>query len=308
MKSTMQRTTPRGALLSLALLSLASLALPVAAQQDFSKVEIQTIKVTDGIYMLTGAGGNLGVCSGEDGIFLIDDQYAPLTEKIRAAIGKISQDPIRFVLNTHWHGDHTGGNENLGKSGTLIVAHDNVRQRMSTEQFIKFFGSKSEPSPKVALPVVTFNDTITLHLNGEEIHAFHVPPAHTDGDSAVYFRKANVIHMGDLYFAGMYPFIDGSSGGDISGMILAADKVLELINEETKVIPGHGALSNRAELASYREMLATVRDRVAKLVAAGKSAEEIVAAKPTADLDAVWGQGFIKPDQFVGIVLDALRD
>jgi len=308
MKSTMQRTTPRGALLSLALLSLASLALPVAAQQDFSKVEIQTIKVTDSIYMLTGAGGNLGVCSGEDGIFLIDDQYAPLTEKIRAAIGKISQDPIRFVLNTHWHGDHTGGNENLGKSGTLIVAHDNVRQRMSTEQFIKFFGSKSEPSPKVALPVVTFNDTITLHLNGEEIHAFHVPPAHTDGDSAVYFRKANVIHMGDLYFAGMYPFIDGSSGGDISGMILAADKVLELINEETKVIPGHGALSNRAELASYREMLATVRDRVAKLVAAGKSAEEIVAAKPTADLDAVWGQGFIKPDQFVGIVLDALRD
>ncbi len=303
MKSLIQRTIPRGALLTVALL-----ALPVAAQQDFSKVEITTVEVAGGIYMLTGAGGNLGVCSGEDGIFLIDDQYAPLTEKIQAAVAKISQDPIRFVLNTHWHSDHTGGNENLGKSGTLIVAHDNVRQRMSTEQFIKFFGGKTEPSPKVALPVVTFNDTITLHLNGDEIHAFHVPPAHTDGDSAVYFRKANVIHMGDLYFAGMYPFIDGSSGGDISGMIFAADKVLELINEETKVIPGHGALSNRAELASYREMLATVRDRVAKLVAAGKSPEEIVAAKPTADLDAVWGQGFIKPDQFVGIVLDALHD
>lgn len=283
------------------------LSVPAVAQQDFSGVEIQTIEVTQGIHMLVGAGGNIGVCSGEDGVFLIDDQYAPLTEKIRAAVGKISQQPIRFLLNTHWHGDHTGGNENMGKAGVLIVAHDNVRQRMSTEQFIKFFGSKTEPSPKAALPVVTFNDTVTLHLNGDEIRATHVPPAHTDGDSFVYFRNANVLHTGDLYFAGMYPFIDSGSGGDISGMILAADTMLEIIDDETKVIPGHGPLSNRAELASYRQMLSTIRDRVAKLVAEGKTPEEVATAKPTTDFDETWGQGFIKPEQFVSLVLDTLH-
>src|SRR6185503_12175274 len=198
----------------------------LAQQQDFSKVEVKSQKVAEGLYMLQGAGGNIGLSVGADAAFLVDDQYAPLTPKITAAVKALTDKPIKFVLNTHWHGDHTGGNENLGTAGTLIVAHDNVYRRMSTEQFITFFNEKVAASPKVALPVITFNDTLTFHLNGDDLHAFHVPPAHTDGDSIVHFRKADVIHMGDTFFNGMYPFIDVDSGGGIEGMIGAADKVL----------------------------------------------------------------------------------
>ncbi|MDH3600750.1 MAG: MBL fold metallo-hydrolase, partial [Candidatus Tectomicrobia bacterium] len=169
----------------------------IQAQRDFSKVEIGTTQLADGLYMLTGAGGNIGVSVGQDGLFLIDDQFAPLSDKIMAALKKLSEGPIRFVLNTHWHGDHTGGNENMGHAGAVIVSHDNVRKRLSTEQFIKAFDRKVPPSPPGALPVVTFPESVTLHLNGETIHAFHVDPAHTDGDSVVHFRNANVIHAGD---------------------------------------------------------------------------------------------------------------
>ena len=239
---------------------------------------------------------------GVDAAFLIDDQYAPLTPKVKAAVAALTSKPVRFVLNTHWHLDHTGGNKDLGESGTLIVAHENVRKRMTTEQFLEAFGMKVPPADPAALPVVTFNDTVTFHLNGEEIYAFHVPPAHTDGDCIVQFRKANVLHGGDTFFNGMYPFIDLSSGGSVDGMIAAADRMLALAGEGTKIIPGHGPLGTKADLKAYRDMLATSRDRVAALVKAGKTLEQVMAAKPLADLDAKWGQGFLKADPFVSIL------
>jgi glyoxylase-like metal-dependent hydrolase (beta-lactamase superfamily II) len=253
-----------------------------------------------------GAGGNIGVSAGPDGVFLIDDDWAPLTPKIKAAVAALGPQPIRFILNTHWHPDHTGGNENLGEAGALIVAHDNVRKRMSTEQFIELMGMKVPPSGLRALPVVTFDQSVTLHLNGDEIQAFHVPPAHTDGDAVVYFRKANVVHMGDLYFTGMYPFVDLSSNGSFEGVIAAADRVLALVDDRARVISGHGPVGSRGDLKAYRDMLATVRDRVKPMVQAGRTAEQIAAARPTADLDARWGQGFMKPDVFLGIVVKSL--
>lgn len=282
-------------------------AVPLAAQQDFSGVEIQAQKVAEGLYMMTGAGGNLGVSVGEDGVFLVDDQYAPLTDKIRAAVKEISDGEIRFVINTHWHGDHTGGNENLGKSGTVIVAHDNVRERMSMEQFLALGNRKVPPSPKAALPVITYEEAVTFHLNGQTIHAFHVPPAHTDGDSVVHFKEAGVVHMGDLFFNGMYPFIDTNAGGNIDGMIGAADKVLAMTDGATRIIPGHGPLTDREGLSAYRDMLVQVRDAVKALVDAGKTRDEVVAAKPTAPLDEVWGQGFMKADMFTGFVFDGMK-
>jgi glyoxylase-like metal-dependent hydrolase (beta-lactamase superfamily II) len=277
------------------LLAAASCALA----QDFSKVEVQATKLNDTTYMLTGAGGNMGLSVGEDAVFLIDDQYAPLTDRINAAIAQITPKPVKFVLNTHWHGDHAGGNENLGKAGVLILAHDNVRKRMSSEQFIELMKMTVKPSPKVALPIVTFASSMSFHLNGEEIRALHMPRAHTDGDAIVQFMASDVIHMGDIYFAGMYPFIDTSSGGTPEGLIAACDQALALATDKTKIIPGHGPLSNKAALKAYRDMVATVTARVKEGVAAGKKAEEIAAGGATKDFDEKWGKGFINPAKFV---------
>ncbi len=287
-------------------LSLGLLTIPTIAKSqqeiDFDKVEIKTIPVKEGIYMLMGEGGNIGVSVGEDGIFLIDDQFAPLTEKIKTALSQISDRPIRFLINTHWHFDHTGGNENLGSSGVIIVGHDNVRKRLSVEQFIEAINMKIPPLSSEGLPIITFNDTVTFYLNKNTINVAHVEPAHTDGDSIIHFKEMNVFHAGDTYFNGMYPFIDTSSGGSITGMIAATNHILSMCNAETKIIPGHGELSNCEELATYRNMLETVKMRVETAIAKGSSKEEFINSKPTADLDETWGKGLLKPEQFLDIV------
>jgi glyoxylase-like metal-dependent hydrolase (beta-lactamase superfamily II) len=286
--------------ITLALVLGASAA--VYAQRDFSKVEVKSERLAGNVHMLTGAGGNVGVCAGPDGMLLVDDQYAELSEKIRAALAKISDRPLRFVLNTHWHGDHSGGNENMAAAGALLLAHENVRKRMSTPQETPTFNRKVEASPAAALPVVTFTDTVSFHLNGEEIVAYHVARAHTDGDAVVFFRKANVVHMGDCFWNGNYPFIDVASGGSIGGMIEAVEAVLAQVGPQTKIIPGHGQLGDRAALAKFRDVLVGSRDRVRELATSGKSLAEIQAAKPTADWDADWGKAFIKPDKWIEFV------
>lgn len=289
-----------------AVAALLAAAPALAQQQDFSKVEVKAEKVAEGVYMLTGAGGNMGLSVGKSGTYLIDDQYAPLSEKILAAIRAITPDPVRFVVNTHWHGDHTGGNESLGKAGAVLVAHENVRRRMSKEHFMAAFNRTVPPSPQGALPVVTFTDAVTFHWNGDEIRVYHVAPAHTDGDSIIHFVEADVVHMGDVFFNGGYPFIDTSSGGKVDGVIAAADRVLAGISEKTRIIPGHGPLATKADLQAYRDVVKEARDRIAKLKAEGKTRDEVVAAKPTADLDAKWGGGFMKGDTFTGLAYDSL--
>lgn len=282
------------------------LAAPAAAQQDLSKVEIQAHKLSDSVYMLMGAGGNMGLSVGED-VFLIDDQFAPLTGRIEAAIRKLSPKPVKFVLNTHWHFDHTGGNENLGKAGALIVAHENVRKRMSVEGFIEFLGMRLKAEPRQALPVVTFTRDVTFHLNDDEIYVYHVPNAHTDGDAVVHFRKSDVVHMGDTFFNRIYPFIDSSSGGSVEGVIAAVDRVLQLAGEGTKIIPGHGPLATRADLRAYRDMLSSVSGRIREHLRAGRSLAEVIDARPTAEFDAIWGKGFLNAQRFVEMLYKNLQ-
>ena len=280
---------------------------PAATQPpDFSAVEIKAEKVTDGVFMLTGRGGNIGVSVGSDGVFLIDDQFAPLTDKIKAAVATLSDKPVRFLLNTHWHGDHVGGNENFGKAGVSIIAHDNARRRLSTDQFNALSGRTTPALPYAALPVITFSDTLTFHMNGDSVVAFHVPPAHTDGDAIVRFTKANVVHMGDCLFNGRYPVIDVAAGGSIDGLIAAAERVLPTLDAQTKIIPGHGPLCDRAGLERFRDMLKTVRDKVRPMVKAGKTADEVAAARPTAALDAAWSADSAAAARFVKVVYSGM--
>ncbi len=290
-----------------ALLFTVGAATPALAQ-DFSKVEIKAEKLNATTWMLVGAGGNMGLSVGEDAVFLVDDQYAPLAPKIKAAIAAITAKPVKFVLNTHFHFDHTGGNEALGKEGALIVAHDNVRRRLNADQLISFVGSTApQPaSPKVALPVITVPGAISFHINGEEVNAFHVANAHTDGDLIVHFKGGDIVHMGDVFFNGSYPFIDAGSGGSPLGMIAAFDRVLALAGAQTKIIPGHGPLADKAALQRTRDMLSTLVARIQAERRAGKTDEQIRNAKPTADYDEAWGKGFIKPEQFVQLVLNGL--
>lgn len=279
-------------------------------QAEQAEVTFIMTEVTQGIYMLKGQGGNIGLSVGADGVFMIDDQYAPLTDGIRAEIAKITDQPVRFLINTHWHGDHTGGNESLRGTGTVIVAHDNVRKRMSTDQVMEFFKREMPASPVGALPVITFDSAVSFHLNGEEVRAIHMPRAHTDGDAIVYFTRSNVIHAGDIAWTSGYPFIDIGSGGSINGMVAGLDQILSLSNENTKIIPGHGPgpIQSPDDLRPYRTMLATVRDRVAVMIAQGKTLEEVQAAGPSAEFDELWGNGFINPENFVReIYLDLTR-
>jgi len=275
-------------------------ALPAAGQQDDS---IETEVVREGsIYMLVGRGGNIGLSIGEDGAFLVDDKFAPMTDEIRAAVAGLTDDEVEFVVNTHWHGDHVGGNENFGEAGSLIVAHENVRKRMNPRAFRDLVG-RSEQAPPAALPVITFTDAVTFHWNGDDIRAFHVEHAHTDGDAVIHFPENDVLHMGDTFFNGTYPFIDVESGGSIHGVIAAAQRALELSGPGTRIIPGHGPLAGPDDLRAYHRMLRSVRDRVQGMIDEGRTLREVVEAGPSARFDAEWGgSDFMPPDRFACLV------
>lgn len=277
-------------------------------EPDWSKVEVKVVPVAGGVSMLIGEGGNIGVTSGKDGIFLVDDQFEPLLPKIRAAVKTLGEGPIRFVVNTHFHGDHTGSNAKLYQSGAVIIAHENVRKRLGLERINPGTKERTPPKPPEAWPLVTYANGVKLYLNGDELEVTHVARAHTDGDSIIRFRKANVVHMGDTFFNGNYPFIDIDSGGSIDGIVSAADVVLPTIDEKTRIIPGHGPLGTKADLQNYRNVMATIRDRVKALVAQGKTLDQAIAAKPTAQWDATWGKGFMTPDVFVSFVYRSLTE
>ncbi len=295
-------------------LIMASLIAPVWAQRDwsaaeletFSAVEIAAVRVSDGVYMLAGSGGNIGLSVGEDGVFIIDDQWAPLSEKIMAAIAEITDADIEFLVNTHYHDDHTGGNEALGAAGALIIAHDNVRARMSTDQFRAIFNHSFPARPAGALPIVTFSDEMTFHWNGDTIRAIHVAPAHADGDTILHFQNANVIHTGDTYLNGLYPFIDVGSGGDINGIIAAGYRALAIADENTAIIPGHGPLSDAAGLTAWLEIIKVTRGRMQSLIDQGMSEDEALAARPTAEFDEQFGSGFISPENYNRLLYQSL--
>jgi glyoxylase-like metal-dependent hydrolase (beta-lactamase superfamily II) len=248
----------------------------------------------------------MALCIGQDGAFLVDSDYAPMSDKVQAAIAELDSQPVEFLFNTHWHFDHTGGNEAFGKGETLIVAHANVRRHLASDQFITIIDREVPASPAAALPKLTFSDSLTFHLNGEEIFIFHPPLAHSDGDGVVHFRRANVIHTGDIFFNFGYPFIDVSHGGTIDGMIAAVQAILLLCDGETKIIPGHGPLANKEDLQRYRNLLQEFRDIVAAEKAAGKDLPTIQAEAPTARLDAEWGGKIFPPDLFTEMVFTTL--
>lgn len=293
-------------LLASSALTLSACSQSNAQETDrFAAVEIKAQPLGEGIAVLFGAGGNIGVSYGPDGTVLIDDQFAPLTPKIQAAIADLGAEPVKYLINTHWHGDHTGGNENFGKAGALIMAHDHVRERMLG---IQSSGRGNDPaSPAEALPTVTYHDGLKLHLNGDEVHVKHMKHAHTDGDSIVFWKKANVLHMGDLYFNKVtLPFIDLNSGGNARGVLAAAEAALTMVDDETKIIPGHGPMATKADLMAYRDMMKTVIGLVETAQSDGKTLEEVQAMKPAAKWD-VNPDGFIKGDAFVEAVYKSLK-
>ncbi|MCI0487777.1 MAG: MBL fold metallo-hydrolase [Blastocatellia bacterium] len=268
------------------------------AQQDFSQVQMKSTHVAGNVYMLEGAGGNIGVSVGPDGILIVDDQFAPLADKIRASLKKLGEGKLKFVLNTHWHNDHTGGNEEFGPEAP-IIAHDNVRKRLATEQ--KVFGRVFPPSPKEALPVITFDHSLAVHFNGEEIRAMHYPHGHTDGDSIIFFTGSNVVHMGDDFFSGMFPFVDLDSGGDVEGLTKNIEDVIKKLPAGVKIIPGHGPVSTIDDLKLYHRMLVETTGVVRKRMSEGKTLNQIK-AEGLPDAWKSWGNGFIKTDQWIELI------
>lgn len=273
-----------------------------ASAQNYDTVQIKTYKLTESIYMLEGDGGNIGLITGKDGSVIIDDQFAPLSEKIKNAIKKVTDASVRFVINTHFHGDHVGGNENFGKDGAIIVAQSNSRLRMTTDQFNAIFKSTQKAAPYDALPKVTFGDSVTLHLNGETLQVMHIKNAHTDGDAIICFKESNVIHTGDVFVRYGLPFIDQEHGGSIDGMIAGVDVILNIANDNTKIIPGHGAIATKKDVAEYKNMLVTVRNRIADGIKQGKTLDDIMAMNPTKEYTA----GFDR-SAFIMLVYDSLK-
>jgi glyoxylase-like metal-dependent hydrolase (beta-lactamase superfamily II) len=281
---------------------------PGPVPQDWDKIQVKAVPVTGGIHMIVGPGGNIGILPGRDGVLLIDSAFPQLHDKIVAALAPLAGGGrVRFVLNTNWHYDHALGNELFRKDGAVVVGHVTCVERMGREQFHDVLNEKRGPFPPAGWPEVTFTDSLALRFNGEDIQVLHIPDAHSDADAIFIFKQANVIHTGDLFFSAGYPYIDITNGGSIDGMIAASDHVLALAKPDTMFIPGHGPAANRARLERYRAMMATVRDRVAKLAGEGKTLEETLAAKPTADLDAEWAKGMgMPPDRFVALVYKSL--
>ena len=279
-------------------------AVSAHAQTDFSKVEVKATKVAGNVYMLQGSGGNIGVSVGDDGLLIVDDQFAPLADKIRAALKGIADKKLRFILNTHWHGDHTGGNVVFGPEAT-IIAHDNVRKRLATEQKSTVFNSTTPASPKEALPVITFNDSLSVHFNGEDIRAIHFPHGHTDGDSVIFFSQSNVVHLGDDFFAGRFPFVDLESGGSVEGLVKNIGELIGKIPADAKLIPGHGPISTLDDLKSYHRMLQQTTEIVRGKIAAGKTLDQIKTEGLPAEW-APWGAGFIKTDRWVETIYKSL--
>jgi glyoxylase-like metal-dependent hydrolase (beta-lactamase superfamily II) len=279
-------------------------AVTASAQTDFSKVQMKATKVAGNVYMLEGSGGNIGVSVGDDGLLIVDDQFAPLADKIRAALKGIADKKLHFILNTHWHQDHTGGNVAFGPEAT-IIAHDNVRKRLSTEQKSAVFNSTTPPSPKEALPVITFDQTLTVHFNGEDIRAIHYPHGHTDGDSVIFFSASNVVHLGDDFFAGRFPFVDLESGGSVEGLVKNIGELITKIPNDAKLIPGHGPISTLDDLKSYHRMLQQTTEIVRGKIKAGKTLDQIKSEGLPAEW-APWGTGFIKTDRWVETIYKSL--
>jgi glyoxylase-like metal-dependent hydrolase (beta-lactamase superfamily II) len=274
------------------------------AQDDYSKVEIKATKISGNVYMFEGAGGNIGVSVGTDGILIVDDQFAPLAEKIRAALKTLGEGKLKFILNTHWHGDHTGGNAQFGREAP-IIAHDNVRKRLSTEQRSEFFKQTTPASPKEALPVITFDQSLSVHFNGEEIRVIHFPHGHTDGDSVIFFTTSNVVHLGDDFFTGRFPFVDLESGGSVQGLTKNIGDIIPKIPAGAKLIPGHGPISTVDDLKAYHRMLIETTAYVQKKMAAKKTLDQIKKEGLPAEWKS-WGEGFIKTDLWLELVYRSL--
>ena len=295
--------------LALSGLALAQQSPPAAPPApDFSKVEIKTTDLGDGIYMLEGQGGNITVATAKDGIIMVDSEFAPLHDKIKAAIATISPLPVKYLINTHFHGDHTGGNAPFAKDGAIIVSEVNVKTRLAAGTTNGLTGVKTPPAAPEALPAKTYTGRYKIRMPGRVADLKHIANAHTDGDTYVWFKTANVLATGDTFTNGRYPNIDFANGGNINGMIAAADTYLKLTNGRSRIVPGHGPIAEKAALQAYRTMLATARDRMAKLVKDGKSEDEVVAAKPFADLDAKWALSELASSNFIRVVYHSLAD